>query len=475
MKAADFEQGRAAMHRWKRFTKRLTEAYVYPEICKYQDAIADPREYTSFLSREAPPPSGFMFYVHVPYCETLCHFCNYHKVAIKRGGYEERRQLFARYVVEIEWLAQAPYLASRVVRAVQFGGGTPSAVEPEFIAQVLDAIRRNFTCKLEMVTMEGTVTSLSTESKLRALKDIGIERLSFGVQTLNESIRKKLHVTATLGDIFKAVEAINRVGFRDYSHDLMFNLPGQTYEDLERDIVTIDREVRPTYVDCYNLNVMPNTMFSEAVAREDGDCPSDEKEVGMIRRIVELTRELGYHQVTSNVFSKTKEEGVLTLKMQLDGSETVGIGPSARGFVCGRGYRNVPDIKDYIERVDGYRLGVLAGNVATADEQNERQLVMIGNLRTVDKANVRDIEQFREQVDFLVDEGYAEEDEQRIRLTDEGFLWPGNVSELFFSPKQKKRRMNTMLSVLKNKENPYNQDHLGVSAKLYRTRLAAGR
>jgi oxygen-independent coproporphyrinogen-3 oxidase len=460
------------MHSLKRFRNRLTEVYVYPEICKYQDAVDDPREYMSFLSRETPPRSGFMFYVHVPYCETLCHFCNYHKVALKRGGYGERRQLFARYVAEIERLAQAPYLANRVVRAVQFGGGTPSAVEPEFIGQVLDAIRRHFTCRLEMVTMEGTVTSLSNESKLREFKDIGIERLSFGVQTLNESIRKKLHVTATIADIFKAVDAINRVGFRDYSHDLMFNLPGQTDEDLERDILTIDRDVRPTYVDCYNLNVMPNTMFSESLAH-DAEAPTDEKETAMIRRIVALTRELGYHQVTSNVFSKAHEQGVVTLRMQLDGSEAVGVGPSARGFVCGRGYRNVPDIADYIERVDRYGFGVLAGNVATADELNERQLVMIGNLRTVDKANVRDIEHFREPIDFLVGEGYAEEDAQQIRLTDEGFLWPGNVSELFFSQNQRKRRMNAMLKALKHKENPYNQDHLGVSAKLYRTRAAA--
>jgi oxygen-independent coproporphyrinogen III oxidase len=464
------------MQSFKRFTKRLTEVYVYPEICKYQDAVDDPGAYMSFLSRDTPPREGFMFYVHVPYCETLCHFCNYHKVALKRGssGYQERQQLFARYVAEIERLAQEPYLATRVVRAVQFGGGTPSAVEPELLASVLDAVRRNFTCKLEMVTMEGTVTSLANEAKLREFKDIGIERLSFGVQTLNEAIRKRLHVVASVADIFNAVEAINRVGFRDYSHDLMFNLPGQTMADLEHDILTIDREVRPTYVDCYNLNVMPNTIFSESVDRETGgDGLSDEQAATMMRRIAQLMRELQYHQVTSNVFSKKHDQGVVTLRMQLDGTETVGVGPSARGFVGGRGYRNVPDIDDYIGRVDRSGYGVVAGNVATADEQNERHLVMIGNLRTVEKSRIRDLERFREQIDFLVGEGYAQEDDERITLTDEGFLWPGNVSELFFSAKQRKRRINAMLNALKYKENPYNQDRLGVSAKLYRTRAAA--
>lgn len=467
-------QERKTMYALRRFKKRLTEVYVYPEICKYQDAVENPREYMAFLDGDAPE-SGFMFYVHIPFCETLCYFCNYHKVVLRKDGYEERKQLFDRYVAEIESYGHSRYLAGRPVRAVQFGGGTPSAVEPEFIAQILEAIRRNFTCRFEMVTMEGSVTSLSDKAKLQKLNDAGIQRLSFGVQTLNERIRKKLHLSATVKDIYDTVEAINAVGFSDYSHDLMFNLPDQTMEDVERDLEVVDRDIRPTYLDCYNLNVMPNTMFDEALKNEKytRDAPTDDKEIRMIRRIFELTREMGYRQVMSNVFTKTRERCVLTLAMELDNSESVGIGPSARGCVCRHGYRNLPDIHEYMEQVDRLGFSVLAGNVATEEEQNERQLVMLGNFGYVLKSAVRHLEQWQLQIDFLIREGYALDDGQYIHLTDEGLLWPGNVSELFFNPKQRARRTRAMLSALKNKENPYNQDRTGVSARLYRKDRAA--
>lgn len=463
------------MHALRRFEKRLTEVYVYPEICKYQDGLEDPREYMTFLQTEPPPPEGFMFYVHVPFCETLCYFCNYHKVVMRKDAYDERKEFFDAYVREIESNARSSYLAGRPVRAVQFGGGTPSAVEPEFLAQVMDAIRANFNCRFEMVSMEGHVGSLQDRDKLRAFKDAGIERISFGVQTFNEHVRKKLRLSATVEDIYKAVDAINAVGFGDYSHDLMFNLPDQTMDDVQRDLDTVDRDIRPTYLDCYNLNVMPNTMFNEALHQETytKDAPTDAKEVAMMREIVQLTRARGYRQVMSNIFSKRRERCVLTLGMQLDGSESVGIGPSARGYVCGRGYRNLPDTEGYVERVRTYGFSAFAGNVATPDEQDERQLVMLGNFGHVRKAAVRQYEKFRPQIDFLVREGYAYDDGEYLRLTDEGLTWPGNVSELFFSAKQRTRRNRAMLNAFKNKENPYNQDRMGVSARLYRKRQAA--
>lgn len=462
------------MHALRRFEKRLTEVYVYPEICKYQDGIEDPREYMQFLATEPPPSEGFMFYVHVPFCETLCYFCNYHKVVLRKDAYDERKEFFNAYVREIESNARATYLAGRPVRAVQFGGGTPSAVEPEFLAQVMDAIRANFDCRFEMVSMEGHVTSLQDREKLRAFKAAGIERISFGVQTFNERVRKKLRLSASVDDIHRAVDAINAVGFSDYSHDLMFNLPDQTMDDVHRDLETVDREIRPTYLDCYNLNVMPNTMFNEALQQDTytKDAPNDRKEVAMLREITRLTRALGYRQVMSNIFSKRHERCVLTLGMQLDGSESVGIGPSARGYVCGRGYRNLPDTDGYPERVKRFGFSAFAGNVATLDEQDERQLVMMGNFGFVRKAAVRQYEQFRPQIDFLVREGYAYDDGDYLRLTDEGRMWPGNVSELFFNRTQRSRRNRAMLNAFRNKENPYNQDRMGVSARLYRKRPA---
>ncbi|HVG20372.1 MAG TPA: coproporphyrinogen-III oxidase family protein, partial [Blastocatellia bacterium] len=428
-------------------------------------------EYMSFLD-SGPSDKGLMVYIHIPFCEALCYFCNYYKVVIKKDSYNERRDLFAAYKREIENYASRRYFEGRPIRAIQFGGGTPSAVEPEFIVELIDCVRKNFKSDFELVSMEGNVTSIQDPAQLQVLKDGGVQRISFGVQTFNEQIRKKLHLKATVEDVYKAVEALNKVGFDDYSHDLMFNLPDQTVEDVRADIETADREIRPTYIDCYNLNVMPNTMFDAALGRETycTSKPSDQMEIVMMREVMNITKPLGYNQVMSNVFSKKKDRCVLTLEMELDGSDIIGIGPSARGFLMGHGYRNIASLEEYADRVYRDRYPIVAGNVTTREEDDERRMVMFGNFTYLKKSTVADYGRFSPQVEFLIREGYAVDDGEYLRLTDEGKVWPGNVSELFFNGKQRLRRNVSMLSAFKNKENPYNQDRMGVSAALYQVK-----
>ena len=455
---------------FKRFQKRLTEVFVYPEICKYQDGVANIPSYMSFLRQEAAGPAGMLIYIHVPYCESLCYFCNYFKEVFRKDAYRQRQDLFNAFVKELESFSRTPYAALRHVRAVQIGGGTPSIVEPEFIAQVMDAIRAKFDCRFEMVSMEGNVTSLSDPVKLRAFKDAGIERISFGIQTFNEKIRKKLRLKATVRDVYAAVAALNKAGFDDYSHDLMFNLPDQTMDDIRRDMDIVDREIRPTYLDCYRLNVMPNTMFNDAL-KGDGYCderPSDEKELTMMRELIAMTKERGYRQVLSNVFSKRRERCVLTTQMTIDGSEAIGIGPSARGHLSRHGYRNYPGIDMYIKHVNEFGFSPFAGNIATEEEEEERRMVNLGNFCKVAKDEVPNLARFQPQLEFLYREGYAYDDGAHVRLTEEGTAWPGNISELFFNAKQRARRTRAMLQALRFKENPYNQDRMGVSASLYR-------
>src|SRR4030095_9019353 len=176
---------------------------------------------------------------------------------------------------------------------------------------------------------------------------------------------------------------------------------------------------------------------------------------------------LGYNQVMSNVFSKKKGRCVLTLQMELDGSDVIGIGPSARGFLKARVYRNIASLEEYPDRVYRDKYPISAGNLATGEEDDERQMVMLGNFTYIKKANLKDYERFRPQVEFLVREGYAVDEGEYLRLTDEGKVWPGNVSELFFNGRQRLRRNTSMLNAFRHKENPYNQDHMGVSAALY--------
>lgn len=446
------------------FKKRLTEVWIYPQICKYQDKIDNVSHYLRFLD-SASTNKEVLIYIHIPFCEGFCFYCSYYKTPLLKYSYEERKEIFAAYKTEIENYARKNYFKDTFVKAIQFGGGTPSSVEPEFIEQLIKTLQDNFnTEKCEMISMEGNVLSLQDPVKLKALKARGVKRFSFGVQTFNERIRKKLGIRAKISDIFKAVEAIKEADFKDYSLDIMYNLPEQTMEDIANDLEMVER-LNPIYVDAYNLNIFPNTKFKEVIDRGNyfSSKPSDENEIAMFKEIMSIMKRKKYKQVMVNTFSKYNERPVITLDMYLNGSNVIGIGPSARSYFKRRNYRNIPSIEEYVKKIDAGEFPVAAGNVATPDEQMERKMVFFPIYTYIKKSEINHFEHFASRIQFLIEKGYAEDDGTFLRLTDEGKVWPGNISTLFFNQKQRRKNNISFLNAYKHKENPYNQDKMGIS------------
>jgi oxygen-independent coproporphyrinogen-3 oxidase len=308
--------------------------------------------------------------------------------------------------------------------------------------------------------------SLQDPVKLKALKARGVKRFSFGVQTFNERIRKKLGIRAKISDIFKAVEAIKEADFKDYSLDIMYNLPEQTMEDIANDLEMVER-LNPIYVDAYNLNIFPNTKFKEVIDRGNyfSSKPNDENEITMFKEIMAVMKDKGYNQVMVNTFSKTRTKPVITLDMCLNGSRVLGIGPSARSYLSGYNYRNIPSLEEYAKKIQTGDFAVIAGNTATAEEQTERQMVFFPAYTYIKKSEVDNYERFAPEIQFLINHAYAEDNGSYIRLTDEGKIWPGNISALFFNEKQRRKSNISFLNAYKYKENPYNQDKMGISRK----------
>jgi len=445
------------------FKRRMTEVWVYPQICKHRDGISDTGKYLSFLDTQGQN-KDLLIYFHIPFCETLCFFCSYYKEPLHKYTYEQKKRFFNNCRIELENYAKKLYFKNAKVKAVQFGGGTPSAIEPEFIDLMINTVKDCFdTHMCEVISMEGNVASLQSEAKLNELKGIGIKRISFGVQTLNENIRKKVGIKAKTSDVFKAVETIKKVGFEDFSLDLMYNLPEQTIDDMLNDIRVVD-SMGPAYIDVYNLNVFPNTRFKEYIDDDEyfADKPTDEKEIIMFKEIMKSMSQMGYNQVMVNTFSKYKKSPPKTLDLYLNGSDVLGIGPSSRSYLNKRNFRNIPDVDDYNKAVESGLFPVEAGNIASDIEDIERKLVFFSNYTYIKKSEITNLEYFSEKIRYLIDNGLAKEDNEYLYLTEEGKAWPGNISLLFFNEKQRNKRATSFIDALKYKENPYNQDRMGI-------------
>ncbi|MBQ9143121.1 MAG: coproporphyrinogen III oxidase family protein [Lachnospiraceae bacterium] len=197
--------------------------------------------YTSEMPKEiylqeklnAPANSKRVIYIHVPFCNKVCSFCPFHRPD------ELRRREYHTYLLqEIERVKDYPYMQAHI-DAINFGGGTPTALLPEQMDEVLTALQENFVIAPGAeVSVETSATELS-EEMLRVLKKGGVNRLSVGIQSFDDEARRML---GRRGNGEHAKERVKRAieyGFTNTSIDLIYNYPGQTQERLAKDLEQI--------------------------------------------------------------------------------------------------------------------------------------------------------------------------------------------------------------------------------------------
>jgi oxygen-independent coproporphyrinogen-3 oxidase len=277
-------------------------------------------------------------YVHVPFCASRCHYCDFATVPYdKRGA--------ARYVRALRGEVEAAYLSLGNVRAdtLYVGGGTPTALDPECLGDVLTDAAGRFKVAAEAeVTCEANPESLTADI-MRTLADGGVNRLSLGIQTFDDATLRVLgrrHNAAQAEDAYWRARA---EGFANVSLDLMYGLPGQNpgawMRDLERGLA-----LKPDHVSLYGLTLAPDVkMYRERAAY---DLPGDDEQAAMYYNAVDTMTAAGFvHYETSN-FARPGRECRHNLKYWRD-EEYVGFGPSAATHWRGGRYRNPPELDEY--------------------------------------------------------------------------------------------------------------------------------
>ena len=197
-------------------------------------------------------------YVHIPFCRSKCEYCDFYSIPGARS-----RDLMDRYldavILHIREAAQGA--AGYEVDTVYFGGGTPSLLSPAQIAQILETAADCFPLSPDTeVTMEANPAAAAPE-QLRRFRESGVNRLSFGVQSLSDSQLKRLGRLHTAQEAVETVCAAAAAGFDNLSCDLMLALPGQTPEELEQTIREMTR-LPIVHISAYLLKIEPGTPFA---------------------------------------------------------------------------------------------------------------------------------------------------------------------------------------------------------------------
>jgi len=368
----------------------------------------------------ASPKSEICLYVHWPFCESKCPYCDFNSHAA-----DEFDQSRWRRALLSELDHYAAETKDRIVTSIFFGGGTPSLMDPETVAHLIGAARRHWTCADEIeITLESNPSSAEA-GRFAAYRDAGVDRLSLGVQSLNDGALRFLGRVHDAEQAIRALECAHAV-FPRVSIDLIYARPGQTTADWRQELVEAVA-LAGEHVSAYQLTIEPGTAFHrDGLQALDNDAGADLWEVTQ-----EITSDAGLVAYETSNHTRPRAECRHNVAIWR-GADYIGVGPGAHGRVTHRG---ITEATRQTRTPDKWLAAVESAGHGTADRtplnamERAEELLMLG-LRLTDGI---DRQYFRARAGIavenaidtdglarMVDGGFVEDDGMHVRATDQG-------------------------------------------------------
>ena len=301
-----------------------------------------------FKKKKIEPKRLLGLYVHIPFCVRKCNYCDFLSAPADDATKKRYVEALCKEIAGYKELTKEYQLAT-----IYFGGGTPSVLEVSFIEQILNTVKKNFAVDMAAeVTLEVNPGTASLE-KLKRYQELGINRLSIGVQSAKE---KEL---ALLGRIHTFEEAkqtyfwAREAGFENISLDLMSALPGQSLEDYKQNVEAI-LSLNPEHISSYSLIIEEGTPFyqqyAEGAPKKD-ELPEEETDRAMYAYTKERLVQAGYERYEISNYAKPGFESRHNSSYWI-GTEYLGVGLGASSLFTTARYHNETDLTAYIEAIE---------------------------------------------------------------------------------------------------------------------------
>lgn len=376
-------------------------------------------------------PNKAGIYIHIPFCVKKCSYCAF---LSGPAGPEVRQEYVNHLIEEIR-------LRSREVPeadTIYFGGGTPSLLTPEQIGRILEEVRSAFRISEDAeVTLEANPGTLTAES-LEGYRKTGINRLSMGVQSMDDRRLRYLGRIHTAEEVRRDVKMAREAGFRNINLDLIFAIPGTDVSDAMEDLEAI-AALEPEHISFYSLQLEEGTsFFRDFEAGKLREVP-DETDREMYHRGIRALREKGYRHYEISNFARPGCESRHNSKYW-NMSEYVGLGLGASSYTGHRRTVNETDLKAYSEMLDRGELAFM--EIHENSEADDISEAVFTGLRREEGIRYRDIlgseaafwEYFREalpEARAYEAGGFLELDDEGLRLTERGIDISNGIMALF--------------------------------------------
>jgi oxygen-independent coproporphyrinogen-3 oxidase len=246
-------------------------------------------------------------YVHVPFCERVCPYCDFAVVAARPLGAEQEERYVAALLRELE--ARRAAFPGFALASLYFGGGTPALLRASSVARLVAAVRGSFAPQAGLeVTLEANPSTLE-RGRLPGFREAGVGRLSLGIQSFDDAVLRRLGRAHRAEAGRAALRAAREAGFANLSLDLIFAAPGQDLAALERDLAEALR-FEPEHVSSYALSIEAGTPFATAAARGQLALPDEDLAAAMMERVAERLEGAGLLQYEISSFARPGFEAV---------------------------------------------------------------------------------------------------------------------------------------------------------------------
>ncbi|MSR56677.1 MAG: coproporphyrinogen III oxidase family protein [Planctomycetaceae bacterium] len=385
-------------------------------------------------------------YLHIPFCRKRCKFCYF------RVYTDQNAKAIERYVEalarEVELLSDKPAVAGRPLNFVYFGGGTPSYLSARQLQSLRERLHKSVSWdNAEEVTFECEPGTLSLE-KVKTLKDIGITRVSLGVENFNDAILENNGRAHLSPEIFRAYDWIQAVGFPQVNVDLIAGMIGETDENW-RDCIERVRQMAPDNITIYQMELPHNTLIARDIRQLGVSSPiaSWATKRRWVNDAFDMLQSAGYHISSAQELVKTPDRDRFVYRDSVwRGADLLATGVASFGHLQGVHYQNVDQLEDYLTMLEAGKLPLNRALTPTPHQLLIRELVLqlkegqISALPFLKKFGVDIRREFCEPLRRQQVAGYLEITGDEIRLTRKGLLQVDTLLTEYFEPEHRSVR-----------------------------------
>lgn len=357
-------------------------------------------------------------YIHIPFCKKKCFYCDFAAFQNLEFWIDSYFENLKKEIILYQKNMNVE------VDSIYIGGGTPTYVDYHYIIELVEILKNFDLSNVKEFTIEANPNSLTLE-KLKAYKNLRINRISLGVQSFDDKVLKNIGRDHNKEIVLKDIENIRKAGFKNLSLDMILNLPGGNFDSIKNDLEII-KKINPEHLSYYSLILEKGSHFYSLYKKNKLDLMDDDLERDIFSYIEKYLKNFGLNRYEISNFSKKGFESYHNKKYWSEGGY-LAFGLGSSGFLSNVRYNNVKNFVKYEKLINQGKFPIEFREFISKDEREKEYIIF--KLREVEGINLKEfenifgyslLEKYSEPVEKFLKFGFFKIDD-RIRFTYKGF------------------------------------------------------